>query len=69
MDPELNKNLEQKIEEMNKKIDVILASSESAKRHAKAMLWITIALIVLPVIGLIFVIPSFLSTYNAALNF
>ncbi len=65
MDPELK----QKIEEMDKKIDAILASSESAKKHSRAMLYITIALVVLPAIGLLFAIPSFLSSYNTALNF
>ncbi len=65
MNPEIQE-LKQKIEEMDKKIDVILASSESAKRHSRAMLYITIALIVLPAIGIIFAIPSFISTYSAS---
>lgn len=68
MDQDL-KELKQKIEEMDKKLDAIVASSEATKKHAKIIFWITIALVVLPAIGLVFVIPAFLATYNTALNF
>ncbi len=61
--------LKQKIEEMDKKLDAILASSNATKRHARIIFWITIALVVLPAIGLVFVVPSFLSSYTTALNF
>jgi uncharacterized Rmd1/YagE family protein len=64
MDP-----INQKLEDINKKLDLILVQSQSAKRHSQIVFWITIALIVLPLIGLVFAIPSFLSTYNTALNF
>jgi hypothetical protein len=65
----MDSDIKQRIEDMDRKIDAILASTESTKKHAKAMLWITIALVVLPAIGLVFAIPSFLETYSAALNF
>lgn len=65
MDPEIK----QKIENIEKKLDVVLAESWSAKKHSQIVFWVTIGLIVLPLIGLLFVIPSFLSTYNTALNF
>lgn len=68
MDTEI-RELKQKIEEMDKKIDAILAESKATKKHSRAVLYITIALIVLPLIGLVFAIPSFLSTYNSVLNF
>lgn len=65
MDSEVN----QKLEDINKKLDLVLAHSQSAKKHSQIVFWITIALIILPLIGLVFAIPSFLSNYNSLLNF
>ncbi len=56
--------LKQRIDLLEKKMDIILAETTSAKKHAKVSLYITIAVIVLPIIGLLFAIPSFLSTYS-----
>lgn len=65
MDEEILKRIaaqDLKIEEMERSVKTI-------KRY---FLWtgiITIALIVLPIIGLLFAIPKLLSVYNSALNF
>lgn len=53
---------------MEKKIDAIYATTEKTRKY---LLWtgiVTIALIVLPAIGLVFAIPSFMSTYTETLN-
>ena len=53
---------------MEAKIDRIYASVEKTRKY---LLWtaiITIAIIVLPLIGLVFVIPSFLSSYTTAID-
>jgi hypothetical protein len=58
-----------KIESNEAKIDEVYKSVEKIRKY---MLWtaiITVALIVLPAIGLVFVIPQFLDTYTQALNF
>lgn len=50
-------------------IDVKLASTfeaaEKARKYLLVMTVITVGAIVLPLIGLVFAIPSFLSTYQA----
>lgn len=60
MDPELS----QKIAALQEKVDAMYTSVEKLRRY---FLWtgmISIAVIVLPLIGLVFVIPSFLSSYS-----
>ncbi len=57
-----NEQLEQKIDKLQRSID----------RLNKIFFWtlvITIALFILPLIGLLAVIPQFISNYNAPLNF
>ena len=64
MDPEILK----KLEEQDKKIDRIFISVEKTRKY---MMWtgiITVAVIVLPLIGLVFVIPSFMSSYTQSLG-
>jgi len=64
IDPELAA----KLEEIGAKADRAYRSAETVRKY---FLWtgiITVALIVLPLIGLAFVIPSFLDSYTTTLN-
>lgn len=64
IDPELTA----KLEEIRALAEKAARSAESARKY---LFWtgvVTVALIVLPLIGLAFVIPSFLSSYGATLN-
>ncbi len=61
-------NLEKKIEEQGKKIDAVYKSVEKIRRYFKMIFWITIFTVVLPIIGLGFAIPFFMSTYIGGLN-
>ncbi|MEI6022344.1 MAG: hypothetical protein WCQ32_00670 [bacterium] len=56
-------NTEQKIEELSKKIDAVYASVEKTRKYFKWTMIITVALFVLPLIGLVFAIPSFMANY------
>lgn len=59
-----DQELRQKLDLLEKKVD---ATFRSAERTRKYILWtiiITVALFVLPLIALIFVIPSFINTYS-----
>jgi len=51
-----------KLELQEKKIDEIYLSVEKMRKYFLWTFIITIALVILPLIGLIFVIPQFLST-------
>jgi len=53
-----------KIEEMEKKIEAVYQSSEKTRKYFLWTLIITAVVIILPLIAMLFVIPSFLSTYN-----
>lgn len=64
IDPELLA----KLDEIGAKADKAYHAAESVRKY---LFWtgvITVALIVLPLIGLVFVIPSFISSYTASLN-
>jgi len=64
IDPELLA----KLEEIGAKADQAYQASEKVRKY---LFWtgvITIALFVLPLIGLAFVVPQFLSSYNGTLN-
>ena len=57
-------NIEQKLFELETKIDAIYKSVEQTR---KILLWtgiITIAMILLPAIGLLFAIPTFISQFQ-----
>jgi hypothetical protein len=64
----MDEELKKKIEEQGVKIDAIYKSVEKTRKYFQWTLWVTVAVVVLPLIGLIFVIPSFLSTYSSTLN-
>lgn len=53
-----------RLDAMEQKIDAILESTEKARRYAMFTAIVTIAVIVLPALGLLIAIPQFLSTYN-----
>lgn len=55
-----------KLEEQDKKIDLIYASIEKMRKYFFWTMIITIATIVLPLIGLAFAIPFFLNTLTSA---
>ena len=61
-------DLETQIKILEDKIDNL---QQSVDKIRKIFFWtfvITVALFVLPLLGLIFIIPQFLSTYSGALN-
>jgi type IV secretory pathway component VirB8 len=67
----MDQEAKQAFDEQNKKLDAIYRSAEKTRKYFKWTLIISIAVIVLPLIGLIFAIPAFLKTINPAqlLNF
>ena len=59
---------EERIAALEKKIDAIYASVEKTRKYIFWTVVVTIALVVLPAIGLVFAIPKFVSTYTETLN-
>jgi hypothetical protein len=64
----MDQELKQKIEEQCVKIDEIYKSVEKTRRYFLMIIWITIIAVVLPLVGLVFFLPSFLSNYSSALG-
>jgi len=55
-----------KIEEQGKKIEEIFVSVEKTRKYFLWTLIISAAFVILPIIGLMLVIPQFLNTLNVA---
>jgi uncharacterized membrane protein YjjP (DUF1212 family) len=64
MDPEIK----QKLDALEQKLDAIYVSSEKTRKYFLWTMYITVALFVLPLIGLIFVIPAFLTNYVGSIQ-
>ena len=64
MDEEISK----KIDEQGEKIEAIYKSVEKTRKYFLMVIWVSIIAFVLPLIGLIFVIPSFIDNYLGALE-
>ena len=62
----MDQDIEQKLTEQDKKLDQIYASVEKMRKYFLWTMIITIATIVLPLIGLVFAIPFLLSTLTSA---
>ncbi len=64
----MDQELKAKLEQQEIKIDAIYKSVEKTRRYFLIMTWVTILAILIPLIGLAFVIPTFLSSYTSSLN-
>lgn len=53
-----------KLEALEKKIDAIYSSVEKTRKYFLFTLIVTVVMIVLPILGLIVVIPTFLSSFD-----
>lgn len=58
-----------KLEEQDKKLNVIFESAEKMRKYFLWTLWISVAVIVLPLIGMMFVLPSFLDSLVLPVGF
>lgn len=56
-------NIKDKLEVLEKKVDTLQRSLDKIKNYFKWTLYVTIALFVLPLIGLVFAVPTFLNNY------
>ncbi len=63
-----NEELKKKIEEQGLKIDAILKSVEKTRKYFLTTIWITVLAVVIPLIGLAIVLPSFVNNYLGSLG-
>lgn len=60
--------LASKIEDLTRKVDAIYESTEKTRKYFLWTLITSIVLFVVPLIGLLFAVPSFLSSYTNTLG-
>jgi hypothetical protein len=61
-------NIQNKLAELEAKIDSIYVSTEKTRRYFQITMWVTVVVFVLPLVGLLFAIPAFIRSYTAALE-
>jgi len=63
--PEMNQSIEARLELLEKKLDETFVMTRKTYRFIMAGAIASVLLFVLPLIGLLFAIPSFISTYSS----
>ena len=58
----------QRLDMLEAKIDAIYVSVEKTRKYFLVVMWVTLAMVVLPAVGLIFVIPQFINTYTTTMQ-
>ena len=58
----------QKLAVLEQKVDAVYASTEKTRKYFMWTLIVSLVLFVLPLIGLLFALPSFLSQYSSLGN-
>ena len=54
-----------RLDAIEKKVDAIFISSEKTRKYFQMIIVVSVIAFVLPLIGLLFAIPSFLSSYSS----
>lgn len=61
----MDEEMKQKLAMLEQKIDAIYQTTEKTRKYFLWTLIVTLALVVLPSLGLMFALPSFLSSYSS----
>lgn len=64
----MEQNVQERLDAMEVKIDTTLKAVKKIQWYMTVTAWVTIAVIVLPMLGLLFAIPALLSSYTEAMN-
>ncbi len=54
-----------RIDALEKKIDAVYVSAEKTRKYLLTIMVVSVVAFVLPLIGLLFAIPSFIATYSS----
>jgi len=65
----MNDDIKNELSEQRQLLEAILTSTEKTRKYFQWTLIITVALFALPLIGLLFAIPTFLSVYSTVATF
>jgi hypothetical protein len=64
----MDQDIKNKLDEQAAKIDAIFISVEKSRKYFLVTMWITVLAIVLPMIGIAIMGPSFVNSYSQALE-
>lgn len=64
----MEQSIKEQLEEQAQKIDAIYESVEKTRKYFQIILWSTVIMFVLPMVGLMFIIPSFIETYTTSIS-
>ena len=59
----MEQELQKRIEEQGVKIDAIYKSVEKTRKYFLIIIWVTVIAVIIPIIGLLFAIPTFMNNY------
>ncbi len=60
--------LKNKLEELEKKLDAVYVSAEKTRKYFLGVIVVSVIAFVLPLIGLLFAIPTMMSTLNTMMS-
>jgi hypothetical protein len=63
-----DQELRLRLDNIEKRLEAVYRSAEATRKYIFWTIVITVALFILPLVGLAFVIPSFIDTYTQALG-
>lgn len=64
----MDSDLQKQLQTLEEKIDAVYVSVEKTRKYFRMILWVTLAMVVLPALGLIFAIPAFLNSYTSSFD-
>jgi len=64
----MDDNANQKLLELETKIDAIWKSVEKTRMYFQVTMWVTIFFLVVPLIGAVFILPMFLNSYLGSMG-
>lgn len=64
----MENEIQNKLKEQDEKLDAIYKSVEKTRKYFLIIIWITVIAFVLPLIAMIFVVPSFMSSYMGSID-
>lgn len=57
-----------KLEALEARLMKVESAVEKTRRYLQIIVWVTVAMVVLPILGLLFAVPLFISSYVGALG-
>lgn len=63
-----NGEITAKLKELDEKVSLVYTSVEKTRKYFLAIIWISVIALVLPALGLMFVIPTFIEQYTSVLG-